>query len=117
MEEWGHNTKQQVHESQTQIILFQQQVRGVILSAKYCFIDLLSEILDGVSVGHAFHHPRQRCHGNREMVILGSLFKRDLESVQEEDFLLPCVLKCVIAGWHEGLVLLKCSKIKVNDNI
>ena len=51
-----HNTKQQQ--------LF-QHVRGVVLSDKFCFIDLLCEILDGVLIGSVSHHPRLCCHRNR----------------------------------------------------
>ena len=48
---------------------------------------------------------------------LKSLCKRDLESVQEENCLLPCVHEYFASSGQEGLVFHKCSKIKVNVNI
>ena len=61
----GRDTKQKVHESQTQTQHHHQQVKEILLSDKSCFINLLCEIFDGVSIGNVFHHPRQRCHRNR----------------------------------------------------
>ena len=53
------NTKQKVHKSQTQIQHFHQLVRGVVLSDTFCFVDLLCEILDRVSIWNVSHHPRK----------------------------------------------------------
>ena len=53
-----------------------------------------------------------------EMVLLEEfVHERDLESVQEEHFLLLCVHKCSAPSGQEGLVFHKCFKISVNVNI
>ena len=61
----GRNTKQKVHKSQTQTQHSRQPMKEIVLSDKSCFIDLLCEILDGLSIGNVFHHPRQHRHRNR----------------------------------------------------
>ena len=42
-----------------------QQEKEIVLSDKSNIIDLLCELLDGVSVESVFHHSRQRYHRNR----------------------------------------------------
>ena len=48
---------------------------------------------------------------------LGSWCKRDLEGVQEENFLLVSVHKCSAPSSKEGVVLYQDCKCKVNANI
>ena len=59
LEEWRTTRSNRFMRAKHRYNIFHQHVRRVVLSDKFCFIDLLCEILDGVSVGIVSHHPRK----------------------------------------------------------
>ena len=78
-------------------IIFQENLMRESADADFFFRRIMTLTLTCIQcffVSYAAESPQT----SSEMVLLGCLCKTGLESVQEEDFLLPCAQKCFAPG-------------------
>ena len=79
-------------------IIFEENLKRESADADNYFRSILTLALACIQLFYAPWYAECLQKHHLRWSFFGSLYKRNLESVQEEDFLLPCVQKCVAPG-------------------